>query len=89
MYFCTTQMDSNDEDNSLKTVPYCDLFFHLQSIINQKPMTEKPGSSETASRDLWLAGCSLTCILSKERKNPEAYNMCFQTWLFVNNGQDI
>lgn len=52
VYFCTTQMDSNDEDNSLKTVPYCDLFFHLQSIINQKPMTEKPGSSETASRDL-------------------------------------
>lgn len=52
-------------------------------------MAGKPGSSETASRELWLAGCSLTCVLSKERMNPEACNMLFQTWLFVNNGQDV
>lgn len=52
-------------------------------------MTEKPGSSETASRELWVPGSSLRYILFRERKKTEAYNMLFQTWLFENNRQDI
>lgn len=69
MSFGNTKMNYNNEDNPLKTVSYWELSHTCSLLLNRKSMAEKPGSSETASRELWVPGSSLRCILFKEREN--------------------